>query len=355
MQSNHFSFQPSLATDVAEERLAHLLVPGEIVDHNLDLRISRLDRSFTLYAASIIHGLWAPGLVITNEMRALAELLLPLSRIIPVVNRFFAKVTSFTPFLGASAIHNALSWPDALHELQSLVAGANPAELLWNLLTCEKKRCRFFFLNFLPPQYGGDFNRYPKQLDFLDDWLRRNRSRFNKGINCLDAACGCGEGTYDLAELLLECGYCPDTIRICGSTIEPFELFAAAHAFFPHDLQRQATYRRQVAPLFNTEISRKIDFRLEDIAGTPATAERCHVILCNGLLGGPMLHEQVALEEAVARLTGRLNPGGILLAADRFHGGWKKKAPETLLAEIFTKAGLDVLRLEEGLVGIKTG
>ncbi|GAB7025065.1 CheR family methyltransferase [Geotalea toluenoxydans] len=350
-----FSVHPSLASKVAEERLAHLLVPGKIEDHDLDLRISRLDRLFHCYATSITHGLWVPGLVITHEMQAFAELLFPLDRIIPVFNRFFAKATLFTPFLGASAIHSAPSWPDALHELQSLVTSANPAELLRSLLADEKKRRHFFFLNFLPPRYGGGFNRYPKQLDFLKDWLRENRRRFNDGINCLDAACGCGEGTYELAALLLDCGHCPETFHICGSTIEPFELFAAAHVFFPHDLQRQANYQRHVAPLFSDEISKRMAFRLEDIVGTPATAERFHAILCNGILGGPFLHEKVALEKAVAGLAARLNLGGILLAADKFHGGWKKKAPATLLVEIFTKAGLEVLKLEEGLAGIKTG
>ncbi|WP_054692669.1 hypothetical protein [Geotalea toluenoxydans] len=86
-----FSVHPSLASKVAEERLAHLLVPGKIEDHDLDLRISRLDRLFHCYATSITHGLWVPGLVITHEMQAFAELLFPLDRIIPVFNRFFAK------------------------------------------------------------------------------------------------------------------------------------------------------------------------------------------------------------------------------------------------------------------------
>ncbi|WP_243375024.1 chemotaxis protein CheR [Geotalea sp. SG265] len=355
MQPPPLSFEPTLDRTVTEKRLAHLLVPGPLASHDLDRRILRLDRSFHRYAACLPHGLWAPGLVISNEMRALAELLLPLREILPLFDRLLARGMSCPPFPGASAIHHAHSWLDALQELERLATGANPAELLTTLLADEEKRRIFFFLNFLPKRYGGSFNRYPGQRDFLGNWLMQHKQRYKGKLRCLDAACGSGEGTYDLAALLVQCGFPPEDFLIHGATVEPFELFAAAHAFFPHDHERQRSYQRQVAPLFADNTCARINFRLEDIAHTPILDEPYLIVLCNGFLGGPFLHEQRGLAAAVTGLAGRLETGGILLAADRFHGGWKKKVPETLLAEVFRKAGLEVLETGEGLAGVKTG
>ena len=355
MQVDSLSFQPSLSVEVAEKRMANLLLPGEISDRALEIQISRLDNSFHRYATGIPHGLWAPGLVITREMRAIAELHFPMEQILPLFTRFFSGAMAVKPFPGASSIHKAHSWPDALQSLQSLVKRPNPAELLSTLMVDEQERRRFFFLNFLQERYGGCFNRYPGQIAFLGEWLRKNRDRFAKEIYCLDAACGCGEGAYDLAALLLAGGFHPETFHISGSTIEPFELFASAHIYFPHDLKRQYAYRRHLEPLFAQGACNSMIFNLENITGTPTADQRFDVILCNGIFGGPFINGQQELEKTAVNLAQRLRPGGILLAADRFHGDWKKKAPEALLAKTFMKAGLDVSKVEEGLVGVKTG
>ena len=174
------------------------------------------------------------------------------------------------------------------------------------------------------------------------------------GYDALDAACGCGEGSYDLVKLLVECGFCPEELDIHGSTIEPFELFAAAHCFFPHNRQRQDLYRHRTEPLFQNGITERMHFFLEDLLGTEGTAGGFNVILCNGILGGPFLNQRKALDLVVAGMVGRLKPGGILLVANRFHDGWKKLVPETLLAELLIRSGLNVVDIGEGLVGTKT-
>ena len=76
-----------------------------------------------------------------------------------------------------------------------------------------------------------------------------------------------------MAKLLMACGFCPEELDIYGSTIEPFELFAAAHCFFPHNRQRQDLYRRRTEPLFQNGITERMHFFLEDLLGTRSQLE----------------------------------------------------------------------------------
>lgn len=175
-------------------------------------------------------------------------------------------------------------------------------------------------------------------------------------LRCLDAACGSGEGTYGLARLLRECGFSPGEMVVHGATIEPLELFAAAHGWFPHDPARHKGFRRQMLPLIEDGTAGSIQFFQEDLTDSGQEQEDGYdLILCNGLLGGPLMHSRDTLERAVERICARLRPDGILLAADHFHGGWKKSLPENDLGEMLTGCGLKLLALGEGLAGIRQG
>jgi hypothetical protein len=59
------------------------------------------------------------------------------------------------------------------------------------------------------------------------------------------------------------------------------------------------------------------------------------------------------LLETVRRLSGRLRGKGILPAAHRFHGEWKKLAPDEALLEIFRVCGLRIMPVAEGVAGEK--
>jgi hypothetical protein len=153
----------------------------------------------------------------------------------------------------------------------------------------------------------------------------------------------------------MENGMEPGSFMVHGSTIEPLELFAASHIFFPHEPERQEAFRKRAEPVFTAGADKRILFFTEDIS-RPFDEERkdYDIILCNGLLGGPKFHTVADLERVASTLASRLREGGIILAADRFHGGWKKLAPDSLIQGAFMHSGLRVHQVSDGLVAQKT-
>lgn len=351
----NFLYTPQFDQAAIERNLRPLLVSGLLSERDLDRRIAVFAERFRIYKACYPYGIWAPGVVVTPEMRNMTEFYLPLDEIRSAFDHLFSVALRFSPIHAASTIHNAPAWLNALDGLQPLVNSPDPAFLLRSLMMDENYRRRFIFANFLPVRYGGGFARYPGQAAFLRQWIAKKRSRLVCGVRCLDAACGSGEGTYELAQLLMESGFTADSIHVRGVTLEPLELFTAAHCCFPHDLRRTAAYRLHTAPLRASGASEKIRFTLEDLTGSAPARERGYdIILCNGLLGGPFLNEPRDLLETVRGLAGRLKGKGILLAASRFHGGWKKLAPDEALREIFRVCGLRILPVAEGVAGVKS-
>lgn len=350
------TYQPAISPEAVSVALACLLDPAPLVDRDLEGRIVRLEERFRVYAATYPYGLWAPGLVITPAMRGMTELYLPLVEIRRALQRLYAASLVTPPAGVPLPLYGRTSWLDMAESLQPLVSQANPAALLRAAMADGELRRRFLFALCLPRRYGGGFGRYPRQAAYLAAWLNASRERLVGEIRCLDAACGSGEGTYELAMLLLEGGYAPSALEVHGATLEPLELFAAAHAWFPHDPSRASAYRQRIQPLLGRGAGKRMRFMLEDIAKPESDRQEGYdVILCNGLLGGPLLHDRQELARVVTVLAGRLRGGGILLAADRFHAGWKARVPANLLEVFFASAGLTVLEVAEGVAGIKDG
>jgi chemotaxis methyl-accepting protein methylase len=170
-------------------------------------------------------------------------------------------------------------------------------------------------------------------------------------ISCLDAACGSGEGSYELAEVLLECGCGPKNINITGVTINPLEVFAAAHACFPHNPSREQSYRKFVDTIGNGSSIPAIHFMTGDLLCWE-TPERYSLIICNGILGGPFLNSSCDIENVMQRLAASLEPDGVLLVADRFHGGWKKRITNQEMGRLLGKCSLEVVQVQEGIAGV---
>ncbi len=352
--SSTLRYKPTFRPDTARDNLYKLLTPGVIRDRFLDRRIEQLHHRFRSYSAYYPYGQWAPGLEVTDEMRSVTETFLPAPEIHSAFRRLFSLARRHRPLPPASGAGTEMNWLDFLLRHRSIRTGANPALLLESLCDDEAFRIRFLFEHFLPRRHGGGFNRYPRQMRFLQRHLERRTNSFGEGIRCLDAACGTGEGTYDLAGLLRHCGLPVAGRGIRGSTIEPLELFAAAHGFFPHDPARESGFKGVMQSLMDDKALDEVEFLLEDVSIPRHNDETAYdVILCNGLLGGPALHREEDLAQAVASLAGRLRPGGILLAADRFHGGWKKLMPDLRQMEIMSRCGLEVIFTGEGIAATK--
>jgi len=353
------SFTPTIDAAQTSRRLERLLVPGPLRDPRLTRRIERLAAEFASYAAGYPLQLWAPGLALTGEMRGLTEALFPISRVRAVFELLLRQGCRFPPLLSGSYLHSSASWLDLLHRFRPQLAQADPAPLLRELAQDGEQRARFLFALLLPHHFGGTFDRYPAQSRWLAGWLRENLGRLGGRIRALDSACGSGEGSYGLAELIAGAGFGGEECLVHGSTLEPIELFAAAHAYFPHDPERQGEYRRRIAPLMAGGSAPALEFYLDEVGTTGGGAAgggaEYQVILCNGLLGGPLLHEPGELARAVRALALRLAPGGVLLAADRFHAGWRQLVPARTLSALLQANGLIAMDVPEGVGGRKPG
>jgi len=336
------------------QRLDRLLVSDPLQSPQLTRRIERLAADFRSYADCYPLPLWAPGLELTGEMRGLTEALFPMSRVRAVFTFLLASGCRFPPLLEGTYLGSSASWLDLLHRFRPQICHADPATTLRELAGDPEKRMRFLFALLLPHHFGGTFDRYPGQSQWLAEWLRGSVSRFGGRLRTLDSACGSGEGAYGLAELVGEAGFKGKDCVVHGSTLEPIELFAAAHAYFPHDPERAAEYRNRVAPLLTGEDAVTMEFYLDKV-GTVGGAGNYQLILCNGLLGGPLLHDPAELERAIGALAARLAPGGVLLAADRFHAGWRLRVPADKLRSLMQEHGLVPLEIGEGVGGRKAG
>lgn len=309
--------------------------------------LKHLQSCFDVYLSTCPVPLISTNLIVTTEIRYQSELYLPLSDIIAAFHKLYQYALKYPPILSSTPFSNALSWADLLVSLPpQFQFSANPATLLQQLLTDQKLLTSFLFYSFLPKRFYGGFRRYPKQLAFINSWLG---DRKKNTIRCLDAACGTGEDTYTLARLIAQNGFYQSNIEIEGWTLEPLEVWSASKRCFPHD----PNYEK----LFNNEISdigemANINFSSIDLT-IPSFAKPFDLIICNGLLGGPIIHQQYMIEKAVANLTCLLRIGGILLIANHFHGGWKQHCPQHMLQAVLKNNNLCLIETGEGVGGLK--
>lgn len=331
-----------------------------IVESRFQSDIRRLHNLFRIYASTSPEPLPAPGLIITPEIRAQCERYLPIATVSAIFNRLYSTALTYPPIFSSTPFHNSSSWADTFASLpHNFQISANPARLLEALLRDGDLRTRFLFASFLPGRFYGGIGRYPRQSQFIREWIK---TRGTGRLNCLDAACGTGEETYGLALLLSELGFSPDDIRIDGWTLEPLEVWAATHNCLPHDPKREEVLKYATSSLLQRGYGRSISFSCRDVMAPDLTARFAReegktdlfdLIICNGLLGGPIIHAEEPLDRAVTNLARLLAPGGILLAADNFHGGWKQKCPQWKLRALFETGGLKHVEISEGIGGLK--
>ena len=320
--------------------------------------LGRLQLLFTIYAATSPTPLPSAGLQISPEIRYQSELYLPIDQIRRLFYRYYRASLHHTPLVVSTPFHEALSWADCFSQLPDWCQQtANPALLLQRLLADADLHERFIYASFLPSRYNGPgFDRYPAQAVWLQTWFAAMARRAGRpAVRCLDAACGSGEGTWELAEAAAETGFASGQVHLDGWTLDPLEVYAAANRYLPHLPQRQAAYLRRTDSFAARGWRNCLSFRAVDLLCDGWPEGSFDLILCNGLLGGPMLYEPAAVSRVVAGLAARLQPGGRLLAANRFHGGWVKRLTGEQLSDLFKKAGLEVEQAGEGVVGSRRG
>lgn len=301
---------------------------------------------FAAYAACAPLPWPAGGLVLAPEDHYQSELWLPLSIITPVFYRFYKAALKYPPIFSSTPFATAASWAGIVASLPADFQSSSPAILLQQLLEDRELRIKFLFHSFMPQRfYGKGFDRYPEQYTFIKNHLLGVRGK----INCLDAACGDGIGCYMLADMLLEQKITPDLFRIEGWTLDPLECWSAAHCIFPHDNRKSGDYQKYVKCIVSAGGALSIAFKQRDLLDGKNITGHFDLVICNGLLGGPILHERKILNNLVARLCDLLAPDGMLLVADNFHAGWKKKCPQNELRALFEKKILECFDIGEGI------
>jgi len=347
------SYFPSLAGEELEGARKRLLRGGSLMDTRLLRSCEMLDERFRSFAGCCPAPQWAPGLILQGELRSQHELYLPMDEIVPAFAHLCRTSCLYPVDTDTISLFSAGSWPDFLSRLQFAPFIFNPAVLLRRLATEEALRHAFLHALFIPRSYGGSFGRYPLQNAFLAAWLADARERLSASLTILDAACGCGEGTYEAGETVLEQGYVREATRVDGTTLEPLELLSAAFGYYPNDPGRAALFKSMVGPFLDAGGGMMVRFSREDIRNHSEQGAGYDVILCNGLLGGPLLHGRDQLARAIGSLLSRLKPGGILLVADCFHQGWKKEQGEII--SLLRDNMLEIVAAGEGVAGIKSG
>jgi len=317
----------------------------------------RLQCMFSAYQAYCPPPWAGPGLQTTPEINYQSELWLPLDQLCNHFHSLYSRSLTYPPILSSTPFAHSTSWAAIVAGFPAFLKPyGNPAALLEQLVNDDGLRTGFLFWSFMPERfYGGGSDRYPAQSTVITEWLRQ-RGRHGKKLRCLDAACGDGAATYSLARLCAERGWLPDSFEIEGWTLEPLEAWAAAKGRFPHDPARERVFREETRDCFEQGFDTAIRFCCADILDAPEVAP-FDLIICNGLLGGPIIHARSAMEAAVRNLAGLLAPGGMLLAADHFHGGWKQKCPQQELRALCERHGLLSIEAAEGVAVLapKTG
>ncbi|HEY3308999.1 MAG TPA: hypothetical protein VGJ93_11140 [Desulfuromonadaceae bacterium] len=350
-----FCFTPSLDPGDAAKQLEKIIISPGFNPANFQLAVQSLQRMFTSFAACCPPPWPAPGLLVTPEINLQSEMWLPLAEIQPHFQRLCRSALTYPPIFASCPLTRAASWAAFVASFPAFLRGiTNPARLLEKLSQDADLREKFLFWSFMPHRfYGSSTMRYPAQMEFIRQWLSVNKKR--PSIRILDAASGDGGTTYDLTRLLLEAGLAPETLEIEGWTLEPLEVWSAAFGRFPHEHGREAAFRLSAASVFSSKANKRIRFCSADLREKSLIFNNGHfdLILCNGLLGGPIMNRKDELLKVVENLADLLPAGGILLAADHFHDGWKKKIPEEALGDLFKQTGLMVIQAGEGLCGLK--
>jgi hypothetical protein len=70
-------------------------------------------------------------------------------------------------------------------------------------------------------------------------------------------------------------------------------------------------------------------------------------------MGGPLLNDKEMVRDLARNLAERVGKGGVFLAADRFHAGWRKSVTSGMIEAELESAGCTVVDAGEGVAAIR--
>jgi len=292
------------------------------------------------------YGAWRPGGVITGEMHRQTEALLPLREMIPPIRRVVQGLLLPPPDGFTTLLTGAASWLAVCERLR--LPCVDPSVMLRDALNDPRSAMLFLSRWYLPPRHGGTFGRYPAQLGFVRRWFEERRGEW---LSILDTACGTGEGVYDLALVAAASGFPPSRVMIVGETLSAVEVVSAASGVIPHDPGRTARFVPVRQRVLQSGMLERIIFRQHDLLADQGGDGRHDLILCNGLMGGPVLHDPDLMGQVIDTLARRLRRRGILLIADRFHEGRHRQGGR-LVRQVLEQAGFSLIDPGEGIGGV---
>jgi len=319
---------------------------GTVPPESFASELERLSRAFKIYYSTSTEPLPSKGLAVTREIRLQSELYLPLAWIRRTAFSLYRSALPYPPVYSSSPFYSPLSWADCFVMLPEwLQISPDPSVIFSALLNDRSMLERFIFHSFLPSRFNGPgFNRYPEQSQWLANHLQSIRQN-GKRIRVLDAACGSGEGTWEISSILMKNGWDKGSCELTGWTLDPLEVWAAENIANPDDEERFQYYREYVRRLMAEGSSPRPRFYTVNLLESQPKEQQFEIIVCNGLAGGPIINCEHGVKRLAHRLSNRLSDSGILLLADRFHGGWKKKTPEAVIRSNFASHGLEPLYL----------
>ncbi|MDO9067241.1 MAG: hypothetical protein Q7W05_02155, partial [Deltaproteobacteria bacterium] len=165
-------------SDDAKIALTNLsrLIKTDVNPERFRSSIRILQGRFDIYVSTCPDPFIAKDLIVTPEIRRQSEHYLPIAEITRIFYRFYEYALTYPPVLSSTPFHKALSWADVLVSLPPrLQFSANPARLLEALLSDQGLMGEFLFLSFLPLRFYGGFKRYPKQAEFIREWLNNRK------------------------------------------------------------------------------------------------------------------------------------------------------------------------------------
>lgn len=242
---------------------------------------------------------WGPGLIVTPRLRGTYDTWLPVGEYLADlagVARQHLPDPSWMPRMLRNPRHDAstsalpppLSLPDLWATLPAHLGG---------IVTLEASQIMPLLCALAaPPRYGTAAGRYPEQRQQIARFAGSCRA---PGLHYLDLACGTGEGTAEIAELLH--GVSGKPVRATGLTLEPLEAWMAAGR---HPSRPGKT--------------------LAFVAGEahlPPFSGGFDLVTANGLIGGPMCSAESQMTALPAILAGLLSDDGKAAIANNFHHG----------------------------------